>query len=169
MFIKLFYITGTFTHFSIIICINFLRVIFRIFCYFMFAGLFFLVFALLFCVFVSVLHVFYLFTNFNDYNSSSGFTFFHIHANIDKESNYLQSNDSTSSKSFVFFSRTKKLDFKKPVIRFTKFFDLCNLVLNAPSIVYICSYMWITDFLYIMSLIPFQTNKSNLEINKSNY
>ena len=41
---------------------------------------------------------FYLFTNFNDYNSSTGSTSFHIHANIDKDANCLQSNNNTSSK-----------------------------------------------------------------------
>ena len=59
MFIKLFYITGTFTHFSIIICINFLRVIFRIFCYFMFAGLFFLSLHC-FSVFLLVFYMFFI-------------------------------------------------------------------------------------------------------------
>ena len=45
MFIKLFYITGTFTHFSIIICINFLLDIFR--------G-FFVIFRLVVCFFWSL-------------------------------------------------------------------------------------------------------------------
>ena len=98
MFIKLFYIIRIFTHFSITICISFLCIIFRIFYYFMFGCLFFLVFALLLCVCFNVLHVFYLFTNFNDYNSSTGSTSFHIHANIDKDANCLQSNNNTSSK-----------------------------------------------------------------------
>ena len=90
MFIKLFYIIEIFTHFSVSICINFLRI--------MFGCLFCLVFTLLFYNFVNVLHVFYLFTNFNDYNSSTGSTSFHIHANIDKDANCLQSNNNTSSK-----------------------------------------------------------------------
>ena len=99
MFIKLFYITGTFIHFSIIICINFLLDIFRgFFCYFMFGSLFFLVFALLFYVFVNVLLVFNLFTNFKDYNSSSGSTVFHFHVNFDKDATYLQTNNNASSK-----------------------------------------------------------------------
>ena len=72
IFIKLSYIIGIWTHFSISICINFLRIVFRIFNYFMFGCLFLLVFALLLCVFVNVLHVSYLFTNFIDYDSSSG-------------------------------------------------------------------------------------------------
>ena len=72
IFIKLSYIIGIFTHFSISICINFLCIVFRIFYYFMFGCLFLLVFALLLCVFVNVLHVSYLFANFNDYVSSSG-------------------------------------------------------------------------------------------------
>ena len=74
--IKLSYIIGIFTHFSISIYINFLRIVFRIFYYFMFGCLFLLVFALFLCVFVTVLHVSYLFTNFNDYDSSSGSIFF---------------------------------------------------------------------------------------------
>ena len=48
IFIKLFYIIGIFTHFSISICINFLCNVFRIFYYFMFGCLFSLVLALLF-------------------------------------------------------------------------------------------------------------------------
>ena len=44
----------------------------------------FLFFALILCLCVNVLHVFYLFTNFNDYNSSIGSTFFHIHPNIQR-------------------------------------------------------------------------------------
>ena len=99
IFIKLSYIIGIFTHFSISICINFLCIVFRIFYYFMFGCLFLLVFALLLCVFVNVLHVSYLFTNFNDYDSSSGSIFFsHIHANIDKDVNCLQSKNNASSK-----------------------------------------------------------------------
>ena len=79
IFIKLLYIIGIFTHFSISICINFLCNVFRIFYYFMFGCLFSLVFALLLCVFVNVLHVSYLFASFNDYDASSGFiSFFHI-------------------------------------------------------------------------------------------
>ena len=66
IFIKLFYIIGIFTHFSISICINFLCNVFRIFYYFMFGCLFSLVFALLLCVFVNVSHVSYLFASFND-------------------------------------------------------------------------------------------------------
>ena len=41
MFIKLFYIIGIFTHFSIITCVSFLCIIFRIFYYFMVGCLFF--------------------------------------------------------------------------------------------------------------------------------
>ena len=74
IFIKLSYIIEIFTHFLISICIIFLYIVFRIF-YFMFGCLFLLVFALLLCVFVNVLHV-YLFTNFNNYDSSSGSIFF---------------------------------------------------------------------------------------------
>ena len=111
MFIKLFYIIEIFKHFSVSICINFLRIIFRNFYYLIFGCLFCLVFTLLFCNFVNVLHVFYLFTNFNDYNSSAGSTSFHIHANIDKDANCLQINNNTSLKnlwllfsaSFLFF------------------------------------------------------------------
>ena len=101
MFLKLFYIIGIFTHFSIIICISFLFIIFRIFYYFMFDCLFFPVFALLLCVCFNVLYVFYLLINFNDYNSSTGSTFFHIHANIDKDTKCLQSNNNTSSKNLL--------------------------------------------------------------------
>ena len=75
IFIKLSYIIEIFTHSSISICINFLHIVFRIF-YLMFGSLFFLVFTLLLCVFVNVLHVSYLFTNFNDYDSLSGSIFF---------------------------------------------------------------------------------------------
>ena len=65
----------------------------------MFGCLFSLVFALLLCVFVNVLHVSYLFASFNDYDASSGsISFFHIHTNIDKDVNYLQSNNNSSSK-----------------------------------------------------------------------
>ena len=61
--------------------------------------MFLLVFALLLCVFVNVLHVSYLFADFNDYHSSSGsISFFHIHANIDKDVNCLQSKSNASSK-----------------------------------------------------------------------
>ena len=99
IFIRLFYITGIFTHFSISICINFLCNVFRIFYYFMFGCLFSLVFALLLCVLVNVLHVSYLFASFNDYDASSGsISFFHIHTNIDKDVNCLQSNNNASSK-----------------------------------------------------------------------
>ena len=86
IFIKPFYIIGIFTHFSISICINFRCNIFRIFYYFMFGCLFSLVFALLLCVFVNVLHISYLFASFNDYDASLGsISFFHIHTNIDKD------------------------------------------------------------------------------------
>ena len=107
IFIKLSYIIGIFTHFSISICINFLRIVFRIFYYFMFACLFLLVFALLLCVFVNDLHVSYLFANFNDFDSSSGsISFSDIHANIDKDVNCLQSKNNASSKKYLvtFFS-----------------------------------------------------------------
>ena len=96
MFTKLFYIIRILKHFSIITCISFLRIIVRIFYYFMFGYFFFLVFALFsclcivpvfalflslhcsclcivlvfalfLCLFVNVLHGFYLFTYFNDY------------------------------------------------------------------------------------------------------
>ena len=106
IFIKLFYIIGIFTHFSISICINFLCV-FRIFYYFMFGCLFSLVFALLLCVFVNILHVSYLFASFNDYDASlDSISFFHIHINIDKDVNCLQSNNNASSKNLwlIFFS-----------------------------------------------------------------
>ena len=68
MFTKLFYIIRILKHFSVITCISFFRIIFRIFYYFMFGYFFFLVFALFFCLFVNALHGFYLFTYFNDYN-----------------------------------------------------------------------------------------------------
>ena len=122
--IKLSYIIGIFTHFSISIYINFLRIVFRIFYYFMFGCLFLLVFALFLCVFVTVLHVSYLFTNFNDYDSLSGSIFFHIHANIDKDVNSLRSNNNASSKnlwllfsaSFLFlkiwFSKSGNITFR---------------------------------------------------------
>ena len=62
----------------------------------MFLGL---VFALHLCAFVNVLHVSYLFASFNDYNASSGsISFFHIHTNIGKDVNCLQSNNNASSK-----------------------------------------------------------------------
>ena len=65
----------------------------------MFGCLFSLVFALLLCVFVNVLHVSYLFASFNDYDASSrSISFFHIHTNIDKDVNCLQSNNNASSK-----------------------------------------------------------------------
>ena len=72
---------------------------FRIFYLFLFGCLFSLVFALLLCVFVSVLHVSYLFASFNDYDASSGsISFFHIHTNIGKDVNCLQSNNNVSSR-----------------------------------------------------------------------
>ena len=92
MFIKLFYFIRIFMLYSFIICISFVRIIFRIFYYFMFGCLFFLVFALLLCVCVNGLHVFYLFTKF------TFFYFFHIHANTDKDANCFQSNYNSSSK-----------------------------------------------------------------------
>ena len=99
IFMKLSYIIGIFSDSSISICISFLRIIFRIFYYFMFGCLFLLVFALLLCAFVNVLYISYLVTNFNDYDSSSGSTFhFHFHANIDKDVNFPQSNNNASSK-----------------------------------------------------------------------
>ena len=99
IFIKPFYVIGIFTHISISICINFLCNVFRIFYYFMFDCLFSLVFALLLCVFVNVLHVSYSFASFNDYDASSGsISIFHIHTNIDKDVNCLQSNNNASSK-----------------------------------------------------------------------
>ena len=69
MFTKLFYIIRILKHFSIITCISFLRIIVRIY-------FFFLVFALFLslhcsCLFVNALHGFYLFTYFNDYKVSS--------------------------------------------------------------------------------------------------
>ena len=57
IFVKLSYIVGTFTHFSNSICVNFLRIVFRFFYYFMFGSLFLLVFRLFLSVFVNVLHV----------------------------------------------------------------------------------------------------------------
>ena len=68
MFTKLFYIIRILKHFSVITCISFLRIIVKIFYYFMFGYFFFLVFALFLCLFVNALHGFYLFTYFNDYN-----------------------------------------------------------------------------------------------------
>ena len=65
MFVKLSYNMGIFTHFSIIICIRYLCIIFRIFYHFMFGCLLF--FLSLHCSFVFVLvfyMFFYLFTNF---------------------------------------------------------------------------------------------------------
>ena len=64
----------------------------------MFDCLFFLVFALLVSACVIILYGFYLLTNFNDNNPSTGSTLFHIHASIDKHANFLQSNNSISSK-----------------------------------------------------------------------
>ena len=65
----------------------------------MFGCLFSLAFALLLCAFVNVLHVSYLFASFNNYDASSGsISFFHIHTNIDKDVNCLQSNNNASSK-----------------------------------------------------------------------
>ena len=99
VFIKLSYIKEIFTHFSISICINLLCIVFRIFYYFMFGCLFWLVFTLLLCVFINVLDVSYLFADFNDYDSSSGsISFFHIHAKIDKDVNCLQSNNNATAK-----------------------------------------------------------------------
>ena len=67
----------------------------------MFGRLFFLVFALLLRVCVNILHAFYLFTNFKDYNLSTGSTFYNIHANIEKDANCPQSNNNTLQKIFV--------------------------------------------------------------------
>ena len=79
-------------------CISFLPIIFRICHYFMFGWGFFSYFALLLCLCVNVLHVFYLFTNLRIIIHQHVLLFFHIHANIDKDANYFQSNDNTSSK-----------------------------------------------------------------------
>ena len=65
MFIKLFYKTGFFIISCLIVS-------------------FFLGLALFLCLCVNTLHFFYLFTSFNDYNSSTGSTFFPIHDNIAK-------------------------------------------------------------------------------------
>ena len=65
MFIKLFYKTGFFIISCLIVSV--------------FLGL-----ALFLCLCVNTLHFFYLFTSFNDYNSSTGSTFFPIHDNIAK-------------------------------------------------------------------------------------
>ena len=113
IFIKISYIIGIFTRFSISISIIFLRIVFRVFYYFMFGCLFSLVSALLLCIFVNVLHVSYLFTNFNDYDSSSGSVFFHIHANIYKDFNCLQSHNSPSSKNLSASSLFLKIWFSK--------------------------------------------------------
>ena len=75
MFIKLFYIWGIFIYSQlsfVFFCVLFLG--FFIISYLL--VFFFLVFALLLCLCVNVLHVLYLFTNFKDYNSSAGSTFF---------------------------------------------------------------------------------------------
>ena len=65
----------------------------------MFGCLFLRVFILLLCFFLNVLHVSYLFTNFNGYDSPSGSIFvFHIHVNIEKDVNCLQSHNSAFSK-----------------------------------------------------------------------
>ena len=110
MFIKRSYIILLFIHFSIIICINFviwinyhLYLSFVLFlgffyCFMFVCLLLFCFFVLLLGAFVNVSHVFSFFTNFSDYNSSSVSTFFHIHANIDKEANCIQSNNNASSK-----------------------------------------------------------------------
>ena len=100
MFIKLSCIIGIFTHFSIMMCINFLHIIFRIFYYFMFDCLFFLVFALLLCVFVNVLHVFIFLINNRKLIIilQQVLLFFNIHANIDQNANCFQSNSNSSSK-----------------------------------------------------------------------
>ena len=98
MFIKLSCLIGIFIHFSINVCVKFLRFIFRIFYFFMFGCLFFLLFALIMCVFVNFLHISYLFTSFNNCNSSSCSAFVHIHVNIGEVFNCLQDNNNSYSK-----------------------------------------------------------------------
>ena len=52
---------------------------------------------LLLCVFVIILHVSCLFsTNSNDYNLSLGSAVFHVYIDIDKDADYLQSNNNDS-------------------------------------------------------------------------
>ena len=52
---------------------------------------------LLLYVFVYILHVSCLFfTNSNDYNLSSGSVFFRIHTDIDKDADWIQSNNNNS-------------------------------------------------------------------------
>ena len=69
------------------------------FYFFMFDSLFSLAIILLWYVFVNVWHVHCLFyTNVNDNKSSSGPVFVHVHINIDNDADYLQCNNSTSSK-----------------------------------------------------------------------
>ena len=89
MFIKLSYMRHIFQlSFVLVFCVFFWFLVLGyysiVFAYFMFGCFLFLVFALLLCVFVNVLHVFCLLTIFNNYNSSASSTFFHIHDNVDK-------------------------------------------------------------------------------------
>ena len=75
--------------FVLVFCVFFFRILLLgyysiVFAYFMFDCFLFLVFALLLCVCVNVLHVFCLRTIFDNYNSSASSTFFHIHANVTK-------------------------------------------------------------------------------------
>ena len=100
-----------FTVFTILILNMFIKHIIQLSCVLVFcllflgfviisclAEVFFLIFALLLCLCVNVLHVFYLFTNLRIIIHQHVLLFFHIHANIDKDANYFQSNDNTSSK-----------------------------------------------------------------------
>ena len=99
MFIKLSCLIGILIHFSINVCVKFLRFIFRIFCFFMLGFFFmFLLFALIMGVFVNFLHIAYLLTSFNNCNSSQCSAFVHLHVNIGEVPNCPQGNNNSYSK-----------------------------------------------------------------------
>ena len=93
MFIKFTCIIGIFINFLIHIFIIFLRIVFRIY-YFLTVGVFFFWPLYCFCMFLLIFYTF--FTNSNDYNLSSGSDFFRVHTDIDKDADFLQSNNNDS-------------------------------------------------------------------------
>ena len=65
--------------------------ILRFFYFVMFSCLFYLVILLILCAFVNTLHISCLFfTSFNGFNPSSGSVFFHVHVNIDNDTDCLK-------------------------------------------------------------------------------
>ena len=93
MYIKLTHIIGIFNNFLIHIFIIFFCIIFRIYYFLMFCCFF--LWPLYCCgVFLLIFYVSCLFFTYcSDYNLSTGSAFFHVHTDIDKDGDFLQSNN----------------------------------------------------------------------------